>query len=41
VIHHLVGHVLKLTRMKADPKLLYEMIKERIDKLRAAREEGR
>lgn len=40
VIHHLVGHVLKLTRMRADPRMLYEMVRERIERLRREREGG-
>lgn len=35
-LHHLVGHVLKLTMMRADPKLVYEMVKERVEKLKTS-----
>jgi aspartyl-tRNA(Asn)/glutamyl-tRNA(Gln) amidotransferase subunit B len=40
VIHHLVGHVLKLTKMKADPKLVYEALKARLEALKAEGLEG-
>ncbi len=36
VIHHLVGHVLKLTKMRTDPKMVYEMLKERIERLKTS-----
>lgn len=34
VIHHLVGHVLKMTEMKADPKIVYELLRSKIAELR-------
>jgi len=40
VVHHLVGHVLKLTRMKADPKLVYGLLKERLERIREGCFEG-
>lgn len=40
VIHHLVGHVLKLTKMRADPKIVYELLKDRLAELREGKLEG-
>ncbi|MEM4700235.1 MAG: Asp-tRNA(Asn)/Glu-tRNA(Gln) amidotransferase subunit GatB [Candidatus Nezhaarchaeales archaeon] len=34
VIHHLVGHVLKLTKMRADPKIVYELLRDKLAGLR-------